>query len=219
MLSRSEVINGIIDRYQLNNPYYLEIGVWGGVTFREIRTIHKDGVDPEQYCACEYVNYKMTSDDFFKEHISKKYDIIFIDGLHTAYQVSKDIFNALNHLNDGGWIILDDVFPHSEYEQEPLNLTKTGPQTGDVWKAVYHVFDTLLEISEIIYFVPNVDRGNLVFKIKPGNTKNITIDETIPTCNTNGYYQGSDAEWTKYSYQNDFTEYLKRLRPLIRTTS
>ena len=91
---RSEVINEIIHKYELDNPLYLEIGVWHGDTFKDINTNNKDGVDPNQYCECSYVNYKMTSDEFFKNHINKKYDIIFIDGLHTAYQVSKDIFNS-----------------------------------------------------------------------------------------------------------------------------
>lgn len=33
---------------------------------------NKDGVDPEFYQKCEYVNYKMTSNEFFENHIQKK---------------------------------------------------------------------------------------------------------------------------------------------------
>lgn len=100
-MNRSEPINKIIEKNSLINPVYLEIGVWYGDTFKYINTSNKDGVDPGQYCESEYVNYKMTSDDFFINNPNKKYDIIFIDGLHTAYQVSKDIYNSINHLNDG----------------------------------------------------------------------------------------------------------------------
>ena len=208
---RSSVINKIISKNGLTNAKYLEIGVWNGLTFKDINASFKDGVDPGQYCDSEYVNYKITSDDFFKNHIKTKYDIIFIDGLHTAHQVSKDIFNSINNLNDGGWIILDDVFPHCEYEQERLNLKKVGAQTGDVWKAVYNILDTIIEISDVIHFEPKTERGSFVFKLKPNNVKNITIDETIPTCNVDGWYSGNDAEWNKYVYTRDFNNYMNRI--------
>jgi len=208
---RVEVINDIINRNQLKNPWYLEIGVWVGETFKYVKTTNKDGVDPGQYCKCEYVNYIMTSDEFFKNHIERKYDIIFIDGLHTAYQVSKDIYHSILHLQNGGWIVLDDVYPHSEYEQESLNLRKTGAQTGDVWKAVYHVLDTIVDISDIVYFVNNTERGSLVFKVKENNTKNIMIDPSIPSCNIDGYYEGEEGEWNKYTYKEHFSDYIKRM--------
>ena len=214
-MNRYDAINRIIDFHNLKNPTYLEIGVWTGETFKNIKSNIKDGVDPGQYCDCNYVNYKMTSDEFFKNHINKKYDIIFIDGLHTAFQVSKDIFNSIKNLNNGGWIILDDVFPHSENEQERLNLKKSGPQTGDVWKALYNVLDTIIEISDVIYFINNTERGNFIFKLKQNNTQNITIDETIPTCNNNGWYEGNDAEWNKYTYRKDFPSYIQKISKFI----
>ena len=215
--SRAELINSIIQKEKWDNPEYLEIGVWTGETFKQILTTKKDGIDPEQYCVCDSVNYKMTSDEFFENHIKKKYDIIFIDGLHTAYQVSKDIYNSINNIIDGGWIVIDDVFPHSEYEQERLDLRKQGAQTGDVWKAVYNVFDEIVNLSEIIYFEKNTERGNLVFKIKQdnnNNNNNISIDNTIPTCNIDGWYIGNDAEWNKYSYKKDFSEYISKLEQI-----
>ena len=205
---RSELINKIIHINGLINPQYLEIGLHNGATFSNINSSNKDGVDPGQYCDCPLVNYKMTSDVFFKNHIDKKYDIVFIDGLHTAFQVSKDIYNTINNINPGGWIVIDDVFPHNEYEQEALDLRKSGPQTGDVWKAVYNILDDLVNISEKVYFEPRTERGNLIIKIKNSNKKNISIDETIPTCNVDGWYVGDDAEWNKYTNKNDFQKYI-----------
>lgn len=210
-ITRADIINKIIQEYNLNNPYYLEIGVWAGETFKYINTINKDGVDPGQYCNCDYVNYKMTSDLFFYNHIKRKYDIIFIDGLHTAFQVSKDIFNSIQNLNPGGWIILDDVFPHSENEQQRLNLNKSGAQTGDVWKAVYNILDDIIEMSDTIHFENKTERGSFIFRLNKQNTKNIKIDETIPTCNVDGWYSGDDAEWNKYVYKNDFNNYLNKI--------
>jgi hypothetical protein len=217
MIPRQSVINGIIKNYNLINPSYLEIGVWTGETFKHINSNNKDGVDPGQYCDCSLVNYKMTSDEFFSNHIQKKYDIIFIDGLHTAYQVTKDIYNSINNLNDGGWIILDDVFPHCEYEQERLNLRKSGSQTGDVWKALYNVLDTIKDISEIMYFEDSTERGNFLFRVKKSGT-NIIIDSSIPTKNIDGWYEGNDVEWDKYTYTNDFNLYISKLYE-INTTS
>lgn len=210
-IHRSEVINRIISKYSMTNPEYLEIGVWTGDTFKHINSRNKDGVDPGQYCECSFVNYKMTSDEFFFTHCKKKYDIIFIDGLHTAYQVSKDIKNSISFLNGGGFIILDDVYPHCEYEQEALNLRKSGPQAGDVWKSVYNILDDLIAMSEKMYFVENTERGSLIFKIKSGNCSNIKIDESIPTCNLDGWYTGN-SEWNKYLYGKDFHVYLNKIR-------
>ena len=219
MPERFHVINDLIQKYNLKNPAYLEIGVWYGDTFKHVNTMIKDGVDPGQYCDCELVNYKMTSDEFFKDHINKKYDIIFIDGLHTAYQVSKDIYNSLNNLNDGGFIVLDDVYPHNENEQESLDLTKVGAQTGDVWKAVYNILDDMIEMSDEVMFIEDVVRGNMVFKIKRGNTSNITIDPTIPTVNTDGWYKGEDKEWNKYSYTRDFLPYFIKISNYLHTVN
>jgi hypothetical protein len=211
MIQRHILINSIIKNYNLINPTYLEIGVWTGGTFNYINTSNKDGVDPGQYCDCNIVNYKMTSDIFFNSHIQKKYDIIFIDGLHTAYQVTKDIYNSINNLNDGGWIILDDVFPHCEYEQERLDLRKSGPQTGDVWKAIYNILDTIKDISDIMYFEKSTERGNFIFKLKRGNNINIKLDNTIPIKNIDGWYEGNDVEWDKYTYSEDFNLYISKL--------
>lgn len=206
-ISRQFIINSLFQKYNLLNPNYLEIGVWAGNTFKYVNSINKDGVDPGQYCDSEYVNFKTTSDKFFKDHINKKYDFIFIDGLHTAHQVSKDLYNSIANISEGGIIMLDDVFPHCKREQEALDLTKSGAQTGDVWKAVYDNFSILKEISDEILFFKNSERGNLVFKIKQNNNKNIIIDPAMPTKNIDGWYKGNDKEWLKYDYEKDFNTY------------
>jgi hypothetical protein len=79
----------------------------------------------------------MTSDDFFKNNPDKKYDIFFIDGLHTEEQVYKDIINALEHLNEGGTIVCHDFLAETEWEQRSLpdGYDGKGIWTGDVWKA------------------------------------------------------------------------------------
>jgi len=134
-IKRYDIINYLIEKYKLIN--YLEIGVFKGENIREIKAIHKDGVDPgvEGYTPPE-VNYPMTSDDFFeliKGHDEIKYDIIFIDGLHHADQVEKDIKNSLNHIVKSGFIVLHDCNPVS-YEAQ-LIPRETIAWNGDTWKA------------------------------------------------------------------------------------
>jgi len=134
-IKRYDIINYLIKKYNLVN--YLEIGVFKGENIREIKAIHKDGVDPgvEGYTPPE-VNYPMTSDEFFdllKDHEDIKYDIIFIDGLHHADQVEKDIENSLKHIVEGGFILLHDCNPVS-YEAQ-LIPRQTIAWNGDTWKA------------------------------------------------------------------------------------
>jgi len=207
---RSSYINSLFERYGLDNPEYLEIGVQYGITFKNVESSKKDGVDPGIYTDSPYVNYKMTSDKFFETN-TKKYDFIFIDGLHTAYQVTKDIYNSINSLKDGGVIMLDDVFPHEEKEQVCLDLNGHGPMTGDVWKAVNHILDTLIDMSDEVLFTPQTERGNLVFKIKSGNTRNIVIDPSIPTNNPDGWNASPAGEWNLYTWSRDYESYKKRL--------
>ena len=134
-IKRYDLINYLIKKYNLVN--YLEIGVFKGENIREVKAIHKDGVDPgaEHFLAPE-VNYQMTSDEFFeliKDHDDIKYDIIFIDGLHHSEQVTKDIDNAFKHLVDDGFILLHDCNPVS-YEAQ-LIPRQTIAWNGDVWKS------------------------------------------------------------------------------------
>ncbi len=134
-IKRFDIINYLIEKYKLIN--YLEIGVFQGENIRKIKASHKDGVDPgaEGYVVPE-VNYPMTSDDFFnllKGHEDIKYDIIFIDGLHHADQVEKDIKNSLNHIVNNGFIVLHDCNPVS-YDAQ-LIPRQTIAWNGDVWKA------------------------------------------------------------------------------------
>jgi hypothetical protein len=134
-VQRYDIINHLIEKYKLIN--YLEIGVFKGENIKKIKAAHKDGVDPgaEGFTTPE-VNYPMTSDEFFKlleGHDEIKYDVIFIDGLHHADQVEKDIKNALNHVVKGGFIVLHDCNPIS-YEAQ-LIPRQTVAWNGDTWKA------------------------------------------------------------------------------------
>tara|TARA_B100001540_G_scaffold166605_1_gene147347 strand:- start:1041 stop:1778 length:738 start_codon:yes stop_codon:yes gene_type:complete len=52
--------------------------------------------------------FKSTSQNFFKNINDKKYDLIYIDGSHSAKDVFDDAINSFNVLNKDGYIIFDD---------------------------------------------------------------------------------------------------------------
>ena len=92
--SKDFVINDVITRYKKTS--YLEIGCAEDKNFSAIYCDKKIGVDPNSRGT-----HKMTSDKFFKDN-KDTFDVIFIDGLHTKEQVSKDISNSLECLNSNG---------------------------------------------------------------------------------------------------------------------
>lgn len=131
-MQRFDIINSFIQK----NGYksYLEIGVSNGLNFNKIKIQSKQSVDPALGMYKDsHPTYKMTSDEFFEKHPDKKFDIIFIDGLHHSEQVDKDIDNSLKSLNDGGVIVLHDCNPTTKEIQ--LIPRETSIWLGDVWKS------------------------------------------------------------------------------------
>lgn len=133
-MNRTDMINNIIKKF--NSITYLEIGVRDSrENFNLINAKHKDGVDPEPVTP---VNYKMTSDEFFKTHVgNKKYDVVFVDGLHTEEQAYVDVMNSIKHLNDGGFIVMHDCNPPTEYHIRSYEdyLKTRGQWNGTVFRA------------------------------------------------------------------------------------
>tara|TARA_Y100000034_G_scaffold26982_2_gene32151 strand:- start:1923 stop:3047 length:1125 start_codon:yes stop_codon:yes gene_type:complete len=126
-MNRTTIIQTLVK--SLNYKSYLEIGVAEGVNFESISCLNKVGVDPDPDVKC---THNMTSDAYFKTH-DDKFDLVFIDGLHHADQVLRDIQNSLDRLNHGGTILLHDCHPPSKKAQIVPRIASTW--TGDVWKA------------------------------------------------------------------------------------
>jgi len=146
---RYEVINFLLETLPSKDKTYLEIGVrFPEDNFLKINAKIKFGVDPGIENKENPVEFKMTSDEFFYalnngDILSKKikFDIIFIDGLHLADQVEKDIKNALDFIKEEGFIVVHDCNPPSEYHtREDYTFTKTPASifwNGTTWKAFY----------------------------------------------------------------------------------
>lgn len=124
--NRLEIIQNIITSRKYKK--YLEIGCDKNQIFSNIEIDFKIGVDPVQGG-----NVRKTSDNFFKNNLDK-FDIIFIDGLHTYDQVNKDIKNSLKVLNEGGIILLHDCMPKSYFHQAVPRSRMSW--NGDVWKNI-----------------------------------------------------------------------------------
>lgn len=164
-LSRSDVINEFIRKNKYRR--YLEIGVGDKKNFARILCEYKAGIDPNIPC-----EYKMTSDDFFKSHNNgEKFDLIFIDGLHTAQQAKRDVDNALTLITENGLILLHDCNPMSEELQYPIEKLDSNQfpfpgWCGDVWKAYAELRMTRPDLS---MYVIDVDFG--IGVIKKGSQK------------------------------------------------
>lgn len=127
-MKRWDIINCFIDKYGYKD--YLEIGLDSGICRDNVKAENKTTVDPLD--KTDNPTHLMTSDKFFRGN-TKKFDVIFIDGLHEAPQVYKDILNALDCLKDGGTILCHDMLPTSEKVQAVPRISDLW--TGDCWKA------------------------------------------------------------------------------------
>lgn len=132
MTSHTDLLNFIAEK--IDAKTYLEIGVFNpDHNFRHIN-VRKWGVDPDPKAGALF---KHTSDFIFDfvMSIGGKFDLIFIDGLHHAEQVQRDIINAWECLNVGGVMVIHDCNPPTE----ATTCVPRGAQRewcGDVYKAV-----------------------------------------------------------------------------------
>jgi hypothetical protein len=134
MYKRAEIIQRFVAMFDA--PTYLEIGVCRGETFLEVTAARKIAVDvyfdfdfessrkaqPE----CEFA--QMSSDAFFADPSRdlERYDVVFIDGLHTFEQTLRDLINVVPRMSPLGVIIIDDVLPESYAASLPdITLTHT----------------------------------------------------------------------------------------------
>jgi predicted O-methyltransferase YrrM len=128
--TRLELLQWLADRPGCRR--YLEIGCNRDKVFRALDIESKVGVDPRRGGT-----HRMTSDAFFSQS-TELFDLVFVDGLHEARQVLRDLGNALAALAPGGVIVLHDCNPRTE-EAQRVPPAGRGEWNGDVWKAVVHL--------------------------------------------------------------------------------
>lgn len=140
-MNKTQIINELISTNGFKS--YLEIGLGDALNFRGVQCENKIGVDPDKNINLSNV-FNVPSDSFFNQ-VDEKYDLIFIDGLHHADQVERDIINSWNALNKGGIILLHDVKP--ENEAMTIIPRKQIIWTGDVFRAWHGFKETYPKIK------------------------------------------------------------------------
>lgn len=145
---RFDVINELLRRFD-RPTRYLEIGVRNpNDNFAKIDAAEKHSVDPGVEFEANPVDFKLTSDEFFGQldagrllSPDYKWDLIFIDGLHLADQVDRDVANALRYIADDGFVVLHDCNPPTEWharENHNYDLTPARLMwNGTTWKALF----------------------------------------------------------------------------------
>ena len=164
---------------------YLEIGVSRGNTFLNVSFPLKHAVDPQfQLDKSAHESdtvrfYETTSDDFFLNHADPglKYDLMFLDGLHTFEQTFRDFCCSQAHCHDGTIWLIDDVHPNDIFSAHPKQKaayrfrSRHGLQGkawhGDVFKLVFAIHD----------FFPNLSYRTIVGR---GNPQTVVIRRQRP---------------------------------------
>ena len=191
-MDRISIINDIANRSKSKS--YLEIGIrQPSDCFDLINCEVKDSVDPGYENPNNPAKYKFTSDSFFTllesgsldKSPDYKWDLVFIDGLHISDQVERDILNSLNHLSEGGTIVLHDCNPPTKHyareDYDDHNTPALGYWNGSVWKAIYKMRCSRTDLD---ICVVDCDWG--VGLIKRGNQEILEFD--------NQYYEFNKFE-------------------------
>jgi hypothetical protein len=192
-IKRTAVLNTLAERYSYWS--YLEIGQGKrAVNFDRINCRIKIGVDPvKRYQAA----YQMTSDEFFS--INKDFfDLVFIDGLHHAEQVERDISHALAVLKNNGTIVVHDCNPTTKGMQIVPRQQRVW--TGDVWKAWVKLRATRPDLKMCVI---DVDLGCGV--IRKGTQETIELPEPLT-------YEVLDANRKHFLNLINVDVFLKELR-------
>lgn len=154
---------------------YLEIGVETGQTFFEVSAAYKTAVDP-LFCfdlkatrlddSLQY--HEVTSDTFFNQiNGDQKYDLVFIDGLHTWDQTYRDFCNSLLATHDRSIIILDDIFPcdvfscnRDQTEAAMMRSLMTGDPSNAWHGDTYKMIPLIQEFHSTLSFCTVITGGN-----------------------------------------------------------
>lgn len=152
------------------NCRYLEIGCDTDAVFFSVPATMKVGVDPARGGTI-----RATSDDYFAAH-NDRFDVIYIDGLHTYEQVRRDVVNALDRIAPDGWIVLHDTLPSNWIEGYSPRITPDSWQ-GDVWRIAFDLLATPgLEFRTVL-----IDNGCLTIRAPATVTPLALADKSTET--------------------------------------
>jgi hypothetical protein len=163
---------------------YLEIGVSKGETFLAVDIATKHAVDPhfrfdtKPHESAGVRFFPVTSDAYFAGEgpAGLKFDIIFLDGLHTFEQTLRDFCASQAHAHDDTIWIIDDVFPSDVFSALPSQADALAFRQqhgrgsrlwhGDVYKCVFAIADLFPNFS-FRTFAPGSDNPQTVLLRRP----------------------------------------------------
>lgn len=192
-MHRAEIINLLIEKFGYKS--YCEIGTSNNDCFDLVECDHKIGIDPNP---ASHADFQMTSDKFFEMN-NERFDIVFIDGLHHAEQVYKDIINSLEVLEEGGTIVCHDMNPPGFSEQYvPRQVKQWNGNCYLAW------IDLRTERNDLEMFVIDTDEG--VGIIRRGKQPKLIIKEKINYNN----FDINRQKWLNLQPVEYFLEWLKK---------
>jgi Putative rhamnosyl transferase/Methyltransferase domain len=143
---------------------YLEIGVCTGATFFNVDIARKVGVDPHfRFDIVDQQDRRatfctMTSNEYFASvSPDEKFDLIFVDGLHTFEQTLIDFNSCMLMTDSRSVIIIDDTLPKDVFGSLPdarrafkfrkASGGKSLAWHGDVYKLIVYIHDFIPTLS------------------------------------------------------------------------
>ena len=147
------------------------------------------------------VTYRLNSDQAFADlhQDGKYYDIIFVDGWHTAYQTERDILNSLECLSNNGTLVIHDCNPPEEDHVGEQLTRPDGEWCGDVYQIIIKLRMTR---QDLCICVVDTDFGCGVIQKRPSSPLSPPTGLGVEEC-------------TRWSY---FTQNRKWLLDLISTS-
>jgi len=138
---RGTFIKNVIEK--MGYKSYLEIGLSDNpkAPYRMIEIENKTSIDMNPNTKPDFC---ISSDQFFVSlndgktcfDSNYKWDVIFIDGNHLAFQVYEDLCNSIEHLDDDGVIFLHDSLPWSYDMTIEWHVGNRMATCQDAWKVI-----------------------------------------------------------------------------------
>jgi hypothetical protein len=189
---RIAIVQAHLDRF--DRPRYLELGVNVGVLFLHVRAAEKVAVDPvERIPRWKWLGHpntalrgrfvNQTSDEFFAGlEPSARFDVVFVDGLHTHEQSRRDVANALGRLADGGVVLAHDCNPQSAAAAGPdPDATRGEGWCGEVWRTIVELRatrdDLVVEVLDTDFGIGVIRRGPSTPIELPASVERLTYEE------------------------------------------